>query len=80
MAICCPDPEFLTILQASKLVDLSVATIYSKVCRNEIPVNKHGKKLYFIKSELLDWIKSAGLERFVRYNGNRAKIVGIEYR
>jgi excisionase family DNA binding protein len=56
------DPELLTIIQASKLVNLSVATIYSKVCRNEIPVNKQGKKLYFIKSELLDWIKSGRIK------------------
>lgn len=52
------DPGLLNILEASKLINLSVATIYSKVCRNEIPVNKQGKKLYFIKSELLEWIKS----------------------
>jgi excisionase family DNA binding protein len=54
------DPGLLTILEASRLVNLSVATIYSKVCRNEIPVNKQGKKLYFIKSELLEWISPEG--------------------
>ncbi|SCY74409.1 transcriptional regulator, AlpA family [Flavobacterium anhuiense] len=52
------DPGLMTVIEASKLINLSVATIYSKVCRNEIPVNKQGKKLYFIKSELLEWIKS----------------------
>lgn len=52
------DAGLMGIMEASKLVNLSVATIYSKVCRNEIPVNKQGKKLYFLRSELLDWIKS----------------------
>lgn len=50
--------ELLSINQASKLINLSVATIYSKVSRNEIPVNKVGKKLYFYRSELEDWIRS----------------------
>ncbi|MNV94469.1 Helix-turn-helix domain protein [compost metagenome] len=53
-----PEQEFLTVLEASKLINLAVPTIYSKVCRNEIPVNKQGKKLYFVKSELLEWIRS----------------------
>lgn len=56
------DRGLLTFLEASKLVNLSVATIYSKVCRNEIPVNKQSKKLYFIKSELLEWIKSGRIK------------------
>jgi len=56
------DSGLMTILEASKLVNLSVATIYSKVCRNEIPVNKQGKKLYFLRSELLEWIKSGRIK------------------
>lgn len=49
--------ELMTISAASKMLNLSVATLYSKVCRKEIPVNKQGKRLYFYKSELLEWIK-----------------------
>lgn len=51
--------ELLTIEAAAKFLKLSVATIYSKVCRNEIPANKQGKRLYFYRTELLEWI-SAG--------------------
>ena len=51
------DDEFLTIQEASKLVNLSVPTLYSKVSRNEIPVNKIGKRLYFSKEELVRWIR-----------------------
>ena len=50
--------EPINVHEASRLVHLSVATIYSKVSRNEIPVNKVGKKLYFYRSELEDWIRS----------------------
>lgn len=56
------DEELLTISDASKLLNLSVATIYTKVCKHEIPVNKQGKRLYFYKTELLDWIKSGRIK------------------
>ncbi|EJF99023.1 DNA binding domain-containing protein [Flavobacterium sp. F52] len=56
------DDNLLTIQDASKLLKLSVATIYSKVCRNELPVSKKGKRLYFQKTELLDWIKSGRIK------------------
>jgi excisionase family DNA binding protein len=54
--------ELLTIQDAAALLKLSVATIYTKVCKNEIPVNKQGKRLYFYKAELLDWIKSGRIK------------------
>lgn len=56
------DNDLLSVNEASILLKLSVATIYSKVCRNEIPVNKQGKRLYFYRKELLDWIKSGRIK------------------
>lgn len=53
-----PDDELLSITEASKFLNLSVATLYSKVSKNEIPVFKKGKRLYFSKSELIAWIAS----------------------
>ena len=52
------EDELLTISQAAKFLNLSVPTIYGKVSRKEIPVNKQGKRLYFYRSELGDWIKA----------------------
>lgn len=52
------EDELLTILGASKFLNLSTQTVYGKVSRKEIPVNKQGKRLYFYRSELVDWIKS----------------------
>lgn len=54
--------DLLTIEKASELLNLSVSTIYTKVSKNEIPVNKQGKRLYFCRTELLDWIKSGRIK------------------
>jgi excisionase family DNA binding protein len=50
--------ELMTISQAAQFLNLSVQTLYGKVCHREIPVSKKGKRLYFYKSELEDWVKS----------------------
>ncbi len=50
--------DLLTIGQASEFLKLSVPTLYTKVSRGEIPVNKPGKRLYFSRDELSAWIKS----------------------
>ncbi len=53
-----PVDELLSVSGAAKFLNLSVPTLYGKVSRKEIPVNKQGKRLYFYKSELADWIKA----------------------
>ncbi len=50
--------QLLTIKQAGEFISLSVPTIYGLVQRAAIPVSKQGKRLYFSKQELTDWIKS----------------------
>lgn len=50
--------QLLTIKQAGELLNLSVATLYGYVQRAEIPVCKRGKRLYFSKQELTDWIRA----------------------
>ncbi|MFV8327922.1 helix-turn-helix domain-containing protein [Flavobacterium sp. ZS1P14] len=57
--------ELLNVEEASKLLDLSVATIYSKVCKKEIPVNKQGKRIYFYRNELMEWIKSGRVKTYL---------------
>jgi len=54
-----PEPEeLLTVQGAAKLLNLSVPTIYGLTMRAEIPVCKRGKRLYFSKQELTQWIKA----------------------
>jgi len=48
----------IDIKSAAKITGLAIPTIYSKFCRREIPGYKRGQRLYFYKSELLDWIRS----------------------
>ena len=50
--------QLLTIQQASEMLNLSVPTLYGKVHFAEIPVCKKGKRLYFSKKELTEWVKS----------------------
>jgi len=53
------DNELLNITEATAFLRLTKSTIYSKVCRGELPVFKTGRRLYFDKQELTAWIKSS---------------------
>ncbi len=58
-----PTPEttedFLSIQEAAKLLHLTVPTMYSKHSRGELPgVSKRGKRLYFSKKILLEWLEA----------------------
>ncbi len=50
--------KLLTIREASEIIHLSVPTIYGLAQRQEIPVCKKGKRLYFTREELIQWIKT----------------------
>ena len=50
--------EILNINEASELLGLTVPTIYSKVSLKELPNFKKGNRLYFRRSELLEYIES----------------------
>jgi excisionase family DNA binding protein len=50
--------EFLTIIQASELLNLAKPTIYGLTHQSKIPFIKKGKKLYFKKSDLFEWLNA----------------------
>ncbi len=52
------DEQPITISEAAALTNLAVATLYGLTHRRKIPSYRQGKRLYFLKSELLAWIKS----------------------
>lgn len=56
------EDRFLTIDETSKIIDLAKPSIYGLVHKNKIPFHKKSKRLYFLKSEILDWIKSGKQE------------------
>ena len=49
--------QLLTVQEAAQFMNLTVATIYSKVSKSELPVMKRGKRLYFSSTELMEYIK-----------------------
>lgn len=49
--------DFLSIEEASKFLNLAKATVYTLTSAGKIPVIKKGKRLYFTKQELMDWLK-----------------------
>lgn len=52
------DDHPMDIDETSKMIHLAKPTIYGLTHRNSIPFHKQGKKLYFLKSEIMDWIKN----------------------
>ena len=63
-----PRDDLLTIRQAAELLSLSVPTLYTKVSRKEIPVNKRGKRLYFSTTELSEWVRSGRKKTSEEFN------------
>lgn len=54
-----PEPNNpIKIKEVAELTGLTVPTLYGYVQRNEIPFNKKGNRLYFFKSDIIDWIKT----------------------
>jgi excisionase family DNA binding protein len=53
-----PYTDLLNIQEASKFLGLAVPTLYSKVSERLIPHSKVGKKLFFSREDLSNWVKS----------------------
>ena len=56
-----PQPEIETPIRLDEVVPitgLTKPTLYGYVQRNEIPYHKKGNRLYFFKTEIIDWIKT----------------------
>lgn len=48
--------ELLTVQGAAKFLSLTAPTIYNLVQRKTIPACKRGKRLYFSKKKLTEWV------------------------
>ena len=49
--------QLLNIQEAAEFLSLTVPTMYSKVSKGELPVMKRSKRLYFSRTELLEYLK-----------------------
>ena len=54
--------EYLSVEEASELIRLAVTTIYGLTHNKAIPYLKKGRKLWFKRSELLQWLDSGRKE------------------
>jgi excisionase family DNA binding protein len=52
-----PEEDILSIQQAASFLNLTIPTLYTLNSKREIPSCKRGKRLYFSKADLLNWIK-----------------------
>ncbi len=50
--------QLLSVKETAALLDLKVSTVYSKICRNELPHIKKGGKVYFLKTDLMAYLES----------------------
>lgn len=53
-----PEKQFLTIDEACEYLNLAKQTLYGYTSKHEIPFIKKGKKLYFKKDDLENWLTS----------------------
>lgn len=53
-----PEDDFITVDQARELIKKAKPTIYAMIQRGELPFYRRGKRVLFLRSELLDYIKS----------------------
>lgn len=52
------ESDILFIDEITQLTGYKESTVYTKVCRREIPVMSYGRPLTFSKKEILNWMKS----------------------
>lgn len=58
--------DILTVEQLAVFLDLTVPTIYSKTCKGELPSMKRGKRLYFSREKITDYLKQGGRETYAQ--------------
>jgi excisionase family DNA binding protein len=53
-----PEEIFLTVKEAANFLKLSVPTVYTLMSKKHLPFLKRSQKCYFLKSELIDYLKA----------------------
>lgn len=53
-----PSDQLLTVDQAAEFLSLAKPTIYAMLSRGELPNLKRGKRVYFQRNDLLDYLKA----------------------
>lgn len=53
-----PSDDILTVDQTAQFFNLSKSTVYRLISMRELPVMKRGKRCYFLKEDLIDYLKA----------------------
>lgn len=67
--------ELLTVQGAASFLHVKVPTIYGLISKGELPVMKTGKRCYFSKAELLEYVKSGRISTKAEINGGAESFV-----
>lgn len=63
-----PADQLLTVDQAAAFLTLAKPTIYAMISRGELPNLKRGKRVYFQKSDLLNYLKEGRRKTYQQIN------------
>jgi len=58
--------EILTISEAAEFLRISIPALRAKIHRKQLPYIKSGRRIFFLKSSLLDWLKSQEVPSMVQ--------------
>lgn len=56
--------QLLTVAQAAEYLSLAKSTVYSLISEGQLPNLKKGKRVYFQKNALLDYLKSGSRKSY----------------
>ena len=75
------DPDqVLNIDKAAKFLNLTQSALRAKISRRDIPYYKSGKRIFFLRTTLLEWIKSktvltrTEIEEFANNHNTKLKV------
>ncbi|HTF19408.1 MAG TPA: helix-turn-helix domain-containing protein [Chryseolinea sp.] len=72
------EQELIGIKEASNILNLAIPTIYGLVSRRELISYKRARKLYFKRSELVQWIQSGKRSSVFEIHAKAKKFNGYQ--
>ncbi|MFW5879934.1 MAG: helix-turn-helix transcriptional regulator [bacterium] len=72
------DEKPMGVNELHSFTGLAIPTIYAKCSKNEMPYHKQGKKLWFFKDEIIEWMKSGKPKNSI--NSGREALSGLRIR
>lgn len=64
------EEDLMTVEETALFLNLTIPTIYSKTCKAELPFMKRGKRIYFSRKELMDYLKQGRHKTFAEMQSN----------